>query len=106
MTDTKQEINKNDKNKKKSVYGEYAHVRLTDPEHQKLIEEYGQSMTDACITYLDEYIEMKGYKAKSHYLCIRKWVVNAVNERKSTKKALVDTGYDESMEMLKKMLEG
>ena len=24
---------------------------------------------------------MKGYKAKSHYLCIRKWVVDAVKER-------------------------
>ena len=24
---------------------------------------------------------MKGYKAKSHYLCIKKWVVDAVKER-------------------------
>ena len=36
--------------------------------------------TDACIKELDEYIEMKGYKAKSHYLAIRKWVIDRVEE--------------------------
>ena len=25
---------------------------------------------------------MKGYKAKSHYLCIKKWVIKAVKEHK------------------------
>jgi len=28
---------------------------------------------------------MKGYKAKSHYLCIKKWVVDAVKKRKNIK---------------------
>ena len=56
-------------------------MRLSDPEREKLIEEYGDQMTEDCITFLDEYIEMKGYKAKSHYLCIRKWVVDAVKEK-------------------------
>ena len=65
----------------KHVHGEYAHVRLKDSEREKLIEEYGQEMTDACIKYLDEYIEMKGYKAKNHYLCIKKWVLSAVKEK-------------------------
>ena len=31
---------------------------------------------------LDEYIEMKGYKAKNHYLAIKKWVVSAVEQNK------------------------
>ncbi|MBO7325886.1 MAG: hypothetical protein J6U74_00035 [Clostridia bacterium] len=105
VTDTKQEDNKNEKNEKKK-YGEYAHVRLTDSELQKLQAEYGEQMINDCITYLDEYIEMKGYKAKSHYLCIKRWVVDAVKEKKPSKKPLVDSSYDESMEMLKKMLEG
>lgn len=65
----------------KHKYGEYKHVRLTDEELKKLRNEYGQDMTDKTITYLDEYIEMKGYKANSHYLAIRKWVVDAVKER-------------------------
>lgn len=38
-------------------------------------------MTQKAITFLDEHIEMKGYKAKSHYLAIRKWVVDAVKEK-------------------------
>ena len=65
----------------KHTYGEYSHVKLTDSEIDKLHQEYGLDMTQTCITFLDEYIEMKGYKAKSHYLCIRKWVVDAVKER-------------------------
>ncbi len=67
--------------KTKHKYGEYNNVRLTDDEINKLNEELGSHMTTACITFLDEYIEMKGYKAKSHYLAIKKWVVNAVKER-------------------------
>lgn len=60
--------------------GEYNHVLLSPDEVRKLIADYGEDMTRNCITFLDEYIEMKGYKAKSHYLCIRKWVVDAVKE--------------------------
>ena len=87
----------------KHTYGEYSHVRLKDSEHQKLIDEYGQEMTDSCITFLDEYIEMKGYKAKSHYLCIRKWVVDAVKERqakKGSKTNKVADQLEQSYEMM------
>lgn len=65
----------------KKKYGEYSHVLLKDSELAKLREEYGDGMTQKAITYLDEYIEMKGYKARSHYLAIRKWVVDAVKEK-------------------------
>ena len=87
----------------KHTYGEYSHVRLKDSEHQKLIDEYGQQMTDSCITFLDEYIEMKGYKAKSHYLCIKKWVVDAVKERqakKGSKTNKVADQLEQSYEMM------
>ena len=47
----------------------------------KLINELGEAMYSKCITFLDEYIEMKGYKAKNHYLVIKKWVVDAVKEK-------------------------
>jgi len=70
--------------KKKPVkhkHGEYKHVLLTDEEVEKLKKEYGEAMTHNLIVFLDEYIEMKGYKAKSHYLAMRKWVVDAVKER-------------------------
>lgn len=66
--------------KPKHKYGEYSNVLLTDDEFNKLNKDY--SNANELITFLDEYIEMKGYKAKSHYLAIKKWVVDAVNERK------------------------
>ena len=65
-------------NNKKKKYGEYKHVLLTDNELQSLKSDYDNC--DDLIKYLDEYIEMKGYKAKSHYLCIKKWVVDAVKQ--------------------------
>ena len=67
----------------KHKYGEYKNVLLKDEELQKLKDEYEN--WDNLIKYLDEYIEMKGYKAKSHYLCIKKWVVDAVNKQQNIK---------------------
>ena len=63
---------------KKHKYGEYKHVLLKDEELQALKESYPN--WEALIKHLDEYIEMKGYKAKSHYLAIKKWVVKAVKK--------------------------
>lgn len=61
--------------------GEFGNVRLTEEEEKKLIDEYGESLTEKAISFLDEYIEEKGYKANSHYLSIRRWVIDAVKER-------------------------
>ena len=63
----------------KHKYGEYKNVLLTDEEYNKIIV-----MQDGkeAIEYLSEYIEMKGYKARSHYLCILKWVFNALKEQR------------------------
>ena len=78
----------------KHKYGEYKNVLLKDEELQKLKKDY--SNWEELIKYLDEYIEMKGYKAKSHYLCIKKWVVNAVkksnqkNNKNSEKEAFLN----------------
>ena len=78
---------------KKNIYGEFHHVRMTSDQRDQLVRDYGQEMTENCITFLDEYIEMKGYKAKNHYLCIKKWVVDAVKE-KQPKKNRLDDSYD------------
>ena len=66
----------------KHKYGEYKNVLLKDEELQKLKKDFEN--WKELITYLDEYIEMKGYKAKSHYLAIRKWVVDAVKKNKKS----------------------
>lgn len=79
--------------KKKPVkhkYGEYNHVLLTDAEYEKLCKDYGEDTAKRCITYLDESIEMKGYKYKSHNLAIRKWVIEAVQKQK---KPVKNDGY-------------
>lgn len=64
----------------KHKYGKYKNVLLKDEELQSLQGEYQN--WEKLINYLDEYIEMKGYKAKSHYLCIKKWVIDAVKREK------------------------
>lgn len=61
--------------------GEYQHVLLTEEEEDKLIEEYGMVFALKAITFLDEYIEETGYQRKSHYLCIKRWVIDAVKEK-------------------------
>lgn len=74
----------------KHQYGEYEHVLLSDEEFNKLTEKYGEILTVKAIIHLDEYIEMKGYKVKSHYLAIRKWVIDAVKEAEQKKQ---QSGY-------------
>lgn len=81
---------KNDKNNIKHRHGEYQHVLLTDEERDKLMDEFGEAETSEAIKYLDEYIEMKGYKARSHYLAIRKWVFDAVKRDKPKKQNSID----------------
>lgn len=105
------EIDKEQKKEKekKHKYGAYQHVLLTDSDMNKLINELGNEMYSKCITFLDEYIEMKGYKAKNHYLAIKKWVVNAVNEQESKskhKKEYHKDVRDMTTEEYTKMLEG
>ena len=66
---------------KKHKYGEYKHILLSDEEYQKLEDKDLLSW----ITKMDEAIEMKGYKYKSHYLAILKW---ERDEKKPEKKTL------------------
>jgi hypothetical protein len=82
----------------KHKYGEYNNVLLTDEELEKIKSNYNN--WEDLIKYLDEYIEMKGYKAKSHYLCIKKWVVDAVRQH-TPKKEETDA---ERIERMNKIL--
>lgn len=72
-------VSKKERPPKKKM-GEYGHVTLTDEEIHKLTIDYGDLVPEA-IRFLDEYVEMKGYKHKSSYLAIRKWVIDAVKEK-------------------------
>lgn len=73
------EIEKELKKDIKHKYGEYQHVLLSDKELEKLKNDY--SNYEDLIKELDEQIELHGYKYKSHYLAIKKWVVDAVKRK-------------------------
>lgn len=85
----------------KHKYGDYQHVLLTDKQLEKLKQEY--SNYEELIKYLDEYIEMKKYKASNHYLAIKKWVINAVEEEKIRKNKLNSNQQKKENRFLKYM---
>lgn len=74
---------------KKSVkhkHGDFQNVLLSDPEFEKLADDFGADLRDKAISFLDAYIEEKGYKSKSHNLAIRRWVIDAVKENETKPK--------------------
>lgn len=90
----------------KKIYGVYQHVKLTDDEYKKLCDEYGDIKAGECITFLDEYMDMKGnYKANNHYLCIRKWVADAVEENKRKHNRANNNGYTSSNKVTEQLNE-
>ena len=78
----------------KHKFGEYNHVKLTDKEYDTLKNDFGIDETKEAIKYLDEYIEMKGTKYTSHYMALRKWVFDAVKEKKHKN---TSTSFDEAL---------
>ena len=52
-------------------------------EYNRLADDFGIEMRNKAIKFLDEYIEEKGYKSKSHNLAIRRWVIDAINKNKN-----------------------
>lgn len=77
---------------KKNEYGEYHNVRLTEQEHTKLSEKFGEGKTAEAIKILDTYIESlspakkKEYLKKNHNLCMQNWVYGEVDKRKGQAK--------------------
>lgn len=59
------------------------HVKTTDEEHRKLVEEFGEQKTQACYQRLNEWkLDTPRSKwKKSDYRSILRWVVNAVDEQ-------------------------
>lgn len=88
------------------LLGTYQNIKLTEAEYTKLKTDY--SNADAAINFLSEYIELKGYKAKSHYLALRKWVFDAVKdaelkriELEQREKRAAEIGKQQSLKELK-----
>ena len=69
------------------LYGEFLNVRLTDSEHQKLTNRYGEKIRDEYIERLSGYLKQKGPKYKDHYATILNWCRrDKVNEQTSEPK--------------------
>ena len=58
---------------KKLRFGELGKVMLSEQEHAKLVERFGQRITDELVFELDTYLGSKGAKYKSHYATILSW---------------------------------
>ena len=79
----KEEVSKqefSEQTKKKSPYGDFTNVLLTDDEYSKLVRDYTDY--EERIQKLSYYIESTGKKYKSHYATVKSW---ARNEKKKTK---------------------
>ena len=76
----------------KKSFGHFNNVLLTEEEYQKLAAEYPEN-ADEIIQTLDDYMQMKDYKVKSHYMAIRTWVINAWMEKKQRKERLNGKPY-------------
>lgn len=63
----------------KHKYGAYKNVLLTEKEYQSLVK---LQDGEKAIEFLSEYRAYKGYKAKSDFLAIKKWVFEAMSERR------------------------
>ncbi len=69
------------KNIPKVKYAEF--VSMTEADHQKLIETYGEADTQELIEILDNYKGSKGKTYKNDYRAILSWVVKALTERRA-----------------------
>lgn len=58
----------------KLVFGEYRNVRLTEEEHGRLEELFGEKTTSEYVESLSGHIESKGERYKSHYATVRNWL--------------------------------
>ena len=75
--------------------GEYNNIRLTETEMDRLKADFGGD-ADEAIQYLSAYKAEKGYKTKSDYLTIRRWVIDAVRRQpaiRGSPAAAVPTQY-------------
>jgi predicted phage replisome organizer len=82
----------------KHKHGEFGNVLLTENEFENLANSFGIDLRNRAIKFLDEYIEEKGYKSKSHNLAIRRWVIEAVSKGKGNKPTNtgIPTGTDQN----------
>lgn len=63
------------------LFLEFKNIKIKPFEFEKLCTEFTQEITEKAIKYLSAYKIEKGYKTKSDYLTIRRWVIDAVKKQ-------------------------
>lgn len=71
----------NKENKEKKI-NYRSNVKLTKSENDRLVEEFGQQFADACYDYYSNWKKEKGKTSKDDNLTIRRWVIDAVSQKK------------------------
>ena len=79
----------------KNTYGEYNNVLLSDPELDKLKEDYPK-LYEKYIERLSSYIEQTGKAYKSHYATIKTWI-RRDNEREQNKNENTSPDYSQDI---------
>jgi hypothetical protein len=82
------------------AHGEFGNVKLTEDEYSKLKEIHGEARLKKGIEVLDDYIQSKGAKYKSHYAVLKKnsWVWKRLEEVGGSSMS----GYDLAQEQMRK----
>lgn len=64
---------KDKKKNTKKKFGEYGHVRLTDEQVKRLVDDYGQEAFENGVRKVDEYCQEKGKQYADYNLVLRRW---------------------------------
>ncbi len=57
------------------IFGEYRHIKLTQEQYDRLVDDYSEKKITEYITKMDEWIQLKGKNPyKDFNLAIRKWL--------------------------------
>lgn len=82
------QVNNKQTNKEPITYYDFSflnleknNIKISISEFEKLCTEFTQEITEKAIKYLSAYKIEKGYKTKSDYLTIRRWVIDAVKKQ-------------------------
>lgn len=80
----------------RKAYGEYGWVKLSEEEHTRLINEYGEAEVQRAITYIDEYAQSTGNKNKykDWNLVVRKCIRGGWGKQQSTDGSFKDVFGD------------
>ena len=83
MTSHMEDVNENENIN--GILNKRQNIKISITDHEKLVSQLGLEITESCYNYLSDYKIEKGYKTKNDYLTIKRWVIDAVKNKKNGK---------------------